>query len=613
MNMGMNQSMGQPMGTQMGHFENISCVYCGEGHTFDNCPSNPAAVCYMGNQNRNGPYSNSYNPSWRQHPNFSWSNQGAAPSTPSMPPRPNFPPGYPPQAPQQRPQQQTMQSSSLESMLKEYIVKNEAMIQSQAASLRNLENQVGQLANELRNRPHGTLPSDTENPRSMGKEHCKAVTLRSWRRTRPSLGMRDTARIPQHCQPASSISKKPPPFPQRFQKQKLDSQFKKFLDMLKQLHINIPLVEALEQMPNYVKFMKDILTRKRRLGEFETVALTKECSSFLQTQAATEDERPWEFHHSIQLGIGEVRPTTVTLQLADRSLAYPDGKIEDVLVKVDKFIFPVDFIVLDYEEDREVPIILGRPFLATGRTLIDVQKGELTMRVQNEQVTFNVFKAMRFPDEVEECSVVSVVDSLASKELENNFDDPLERLLMFDSHVEDEDEYLAWLEASSQGLHTRKHFESLELSSRSFAAPKPSVEEPPELELKALPSHLRYAYLGKSSTLPVIVSAELSMEQEEKLLDVLRKFKKAIGWTIADIKGISPSLCMHKILLENNEKGSIEGQRRLNPIMKEVVKKEIIKWLDAGIIYPISDSSWVSPVPCVPKKGGITVVENKDN
>ncbi|XP_062085645.1 uncharacterized protein LOC133791745 [Humulus lupulus] len=528
MNMGMNQSMGQPMGTQMGKMESISCVYYGEGHTFDNCPSNPAAVCYMGNQNRNGPYSNSYNPSWRPHPNFSWSNQGAGPSNPSMPPRPNFPPGYPPQAPQQRPQQQTMQSSSLENMLKEYIVKNEAMIQSQAASLRNLENQVGQLANELRNRPHGTLPSDIENPRSMGKEHCKVVTLRSGKElekdkiksghegepssiqineefqkdaelpsAQKSASAQNAAGMPQHCQPASSISKKSPPFPQRFQKQKLDSQFKKFLDMLKQLHINIPLVEALEQIPNYVKFMKDILTRKRRLGEFETVALTKECSSFLQNKLPPKMK---------DLGSFTI-PCTI-----DRSLAYPDGKIEDVLVKVDKFIFPVDFIVLDYEADREVPIILGRPFLATGRTLIDVQKGELTMRVQDEQATFNVFKDMRFPDEVEECSVVSVVDYLASKELENNFDDPLEKLIMFDSHAEDEDEYLPWLEASSQGLHTRKHFESLELPSRSFAAPKPSMEKPLELELKALPSHLRYAYLGKSSTLPVIVSAELSME-----------------------------------------------------------------------------------------------------
>ncbi|XP_062118983.1 uncharacterized protein LOC133832688 [Humulus lupulus] len=235
----------------------------------------------------------------------------------------------------------------------------------------------------------------------------------------------------QHCHPTSPISKQLPPFPQCFQKQKFDSQFKKFLDMLKQLHINIPLVEALEQMPNYVKFMKDILTWKRRLGEFETVALTKECSSFLQNKMPPKMKDPGSF----------TIPCTI-----DRSLAYPYGKIKDVLVKVDKFIFPVDFIVLDYEADREVPIILRRPFLATGRTLIDVQKGELTMRVQDEQVNFNFFKAMRFPDEVEECSIVSLVDSLASKELENNFDDPLERLLMFDSHVEDEDEYLAWLE-----------------------------------------------------------------------------------------------------------------------------------------------------------------------
>ena len=127
-----------------------------------------------------------------------------------------------------------------------------------------------------------------------------------------------------------------------------------------------------------------------------------------------------------KLGIGEARPTTVTLQLADRSITHPEGKIEDVLVKVDKFIFPVDFIILDYEADREVPIILGRPFLATGRTLIDVQKGELTMRVQDEQVTFNVFRAMRLPDESEECSVISVIDTLATEELRKNcYDDSL--------------------------------------------------------------------------------------------------------------------------------------------------------------------------------------------
>ena len=124
---------------------------------------------------------------------------------------------------------------------------------------------------------------------------------------------------------------------------------------------------------------------------------------------------------------------------------------------------------------------------------------------------------------------------------------------------------------------------------------------------------MRYAYLGVLSTLSVIILAHFTEEQESQLLSVLKKFKKAIEWTLADIKGISPSCCMHKILLEDNDKGAIEAQRRLNLIMKEVVKKEIIKWLDAEIIYPILDSSWVSPVQCVPKKGGMTVVENENN
>ena len=118
-----------------------------------------------------------------------------------------------------------------------------------------------------------------------------------------------------------------------------------------------------------------------------------------------------------QLGVSECRPTTVTLQLAGRSHAYPKGKIEDVLVKVDKFIFPVDFIVLDFEAGKEVPIILGRPFLATGKTLIDVQKGELTMRMHDQQVTFNVLDAMKSPDEIEDCNFINVVDFVVAERL----------------------------------------------------------------------------------------------------------------------------------------------------------------------------------------------------
>ncbi|KAL4379701.1 hypothetical protein GQ457_02G016760 [Hibiscus cannabinus] len=142
---------------------------------------------------------------------------------------------------------------------------------------------------------------------------------------------------------------------------------------------------------------------------------------------------------------------------------------------------------------------------------------------------------------------------------------------------------------------------------------KPSIEQPPKLELKQLPEQLKYVYLGNNKTLPVIISSKLQTDQEERLIATLRQHKEALGWTIADIKGISPTICMHKILLDEKHKPTVDAQRRLNQAMKEVVRKEILKWLDAGIIYPISDSEWVSPVQCVPKKGGITVISNEKN
>ena len=124
----------------------------------------------------------------------------------------------------------------------------------------------------------------------------------------------------------------------------------------------------------------------------------------------------------------------------------------------------------------------------------------------------------------------------------------------------------------------------------------PSVERPPQLEQNPLLSHLRYAYLGESLTLPVIISAYLIVVEEDKLLRVLRDHKEAIGWSLADLNGIRPSMCMHQILLEDGHKPSVEVQRRLDPTKKGVVRKKVLKWLDVGVIYPISDSSWVSPV-----------------
>ncbi|KAD5317998.1 hypothetical protein E3N88_17944 [Mikania micrantha] len=145
----------------------------------------------------------------------------------------------------------------------------------------------------------------------------------------------------------------------------------------------------------------------------------------------------------------------------------------------------------------------------------------------------------------------------------------------------------------------------------SEPAEKPSVEAPPSLELKELPPHLEYAFLDKYSDLPVIISAALTDVEKSRLIDVLKEHKQAIAWKLMDIKGIHPSFCTHRILLEEDFKPVVQPQRRLNPNMGEVVKKEVLRLLDAGLIYPISDSSWVSPVHVVPKKGGMTVVVNE--
>ncbi|GJQ92589.1 reverse transcriptase domain-containing protein [Tanacetum coccineum] len=140
-----------------------------------------------------------------------------------------------------------------------------------------------------------------------------------------------------------------------------------------------------------------------------------------------------------------------------------------------------------------------------------------------------------------------------------------------------------------------------------------SIDDPPELELKDLPSHLEYAFLEGTDKLPIIISKELKDEEKVALLKVLKSHKQAIAWKISDIKGIDPRFCTYKILMDDDFKPMVQHQRRVNPKIHEVIKKKVIKLLDAGLIYPISDSPWVSPVHCVPQKGKMTVVENEDN
>ncbi|GKF17856.1 hypothetical protein Tco_0062774, partial [Tanacetum coccineum] len=155
---------------------------------------------------------------------------------------------------------------------------------------------------------------------------------------------------------------------------------------------------------------------------------------------------------------------------------------------------------------------------------------------------------------------------------------------------------------------TRKDLKICEANNEKYL-----VNEPPEVELKDLPPHLEYEFLEGNDKLPVIIAKDLKNEEKIALIEVLKSHKRAIAWKLSDIKGINPEFCTHKILMEEDYEPTIQHQRRVNPKIHDVIKKEVEKLFDAGLIYPIFDSPWVSPVHCVPKKGGMTVVKNDEN
>ena len=324
----------------------------------------------------------------------------------------------------------------------------------------------------------------------------------------------------------------------------------------------------------------------------------------------------------VELGLGELEPTNITLHLADRSMKIPRGIVNDVLVQVEKFYFPVDFVVLDTQpvvnQGTRFPVILGRLFLATANAIIQCKGGLMTLSFSNMTVDLNIFNVIKEIRDDEDVCEVNMIESVVQNYVDHvSYDDPLKSCLGSSSCGEE-------LTTSEVGfLHSIiEHSEVMEANGWAPRFEKlppiedrvlPSEEKPPKLELKPLPSHLKYTFLGVEETFPVIISSSLESDQENKLLEILRTHKTAIGWTIAYIKGISPLICTHRIHLEEDVKPSIQPQRRLNPIMKEVVKKEVLKLLDVGVIYPIANRKWVSPTQVVPKKFGVTMVKNEHN
>ncbi|CAN6723489.1 unnamed protein product [Malus baccata var. baccata] len=556
-------------------------------HDFMSCPHKEVSPDFTAEQvnafnnfqrPRYDPYSNFYNPGWRDHPNLRWDKEQHT--------RPQF---------QQQVQQPAAPKAAWEVAIEKLANTTIQEIQNLQASVKNMEKQMGQIALQPK--------TDSGNVEKSANSNDFEQTVNS---------SENGAVIVE-----DRVYEPPMPYPERLKPKVKDQQLTDFMKTLSKVQINLPLIDAIKNIPSYAKFLKDVCTKKKKLVDFEKVILTEQCSAVLLHKLPPKKQDPGSFTISCtignshfkralidlgasinlmpfsvfqRLGQGEIKPTSVILQLADRSVAYP--------------------------RDMQTPIILGRPFMATARTLIDVEAGTLTLRVQDQSVVFSLFEATKRPGDVHDCMRVDVLDSLLHAEIMPRLtSDPLLNVLHgFENKNTEDEEVLEYVSALGSVLFQpprwRHVFESLGEPKKLL---QPSKVQPPKLELKVLPEHLKYAYLGADSSLPVIIAADLSSTEEDKLLRILRSHQDAISWTIADIKGISPTICMHKILMEDGVKPAIDAQRRLNPIMKEVVRNEVMKLLDAGMIYPISDSKWISPTQVVPKRSGITVVKNDNN
>nr|GEX77607.1 DNA-directed DNA polymerase [Tanacetum cinerariifolium]GEX87926.1 DNA-directed DNA polymerase [Tanacetum cinerariifolium] len=345
-------------------------------------------------------------------------------------------------------------------------------------------------------------------------------------------------------------------------------------------------------MPKFGSSIKSLLTNKDKLCELARTPLNEHCSTVLLKKLPEKQGDPDKFlipcdfprmakclalaDHGTsinlmplfvwnKLSLPNLSPMCMTLELADHSISRPVGVVEDVFVKVVTFHFSADFVVVDFDADPRVPLILNRSFLKTERALIDVFEGELTL---HEVLSFSYVIASGNPTPYYDLIVSTTSPTLTSF---GNSDILLEEV----------DAFLA-LEDDPTSLEVDQSY----------------------VKLKDLPPHLEHAFLEGDNKFPVIIAKDLSVEEKIALITVLKSHKRAIAWKLSDIKGIDPEFYTHKILMEEDFEPTVQHQRNVNPKMPNVIKQEDLKLLDAGLVYPISDSPWVSPVHCVPKKGG---------
>ncbi|GKD60381.1 reverse transcriptase domain-containing protein, partial [Tanacetum coccineum] len=522
--------------------------------------------------------------------------------------------------------------------------------QAEFALMRNMQDQNQNLQNQITN--SGTLPSNTiTNP----KVDLKGITTRSGvayqgptilttSSSPPKVVERKTEVTKDTVPPTNNGSTKDvqPPVVQ-VQSQVPNSepavapandQIENFYKIFQDISFEISLADALILMPKFASTLKGLIGNKEKLSEMAKTPLNEHCSTIILNKLPEKLGDPGKFlipcdfprmeeclaladlGASInlmplsvwkKLSLSELTPTCMTLELADRSITKPIGIAEDVYLKVGKFKFPADFVVVEFNADPRVPLILERSFLKTGRALINVYEGELTLRVRKEAITFNLDQTSRYSSNYDDMTtnqidvikmaceeysqeVLGFSDVIASgnptpyydpimiqlhQKFDDSYYDPEGDILLLESFLNDDPS-----PPPNQGNYLSEIQKELKVCEAK--TDKSSIDEPPEVELKDLPPHLEYA----------------SLEGDNKLRGKSRSHK---GFEVT------------QILMEEDYKPAVQHQRRVNPKIHDVIKKEVEKLLDAGLICPISDSPWVSPIHCISKKGGFIVIENDEN
>ncbi|GJW31963.1 reverse transcriptase domain-containing protein, partial [Tanacetum coccineum] len=576
-----------------------SCVTCGGGHFYQNCPATNSNIYHDNIQEY---------VSQAAAANFNQANSGYRPPMVSNQIRP---PGFPPiQNPHENSQNNFNRGNNFnqnrgnnfnqgqiyrppvnqlvahqgpapqthgvsKTDFERYVTANDAVLRNMQNQGQNLQSQMANLtdmlskfvtANTASTSGSGTLPGNTvTNP----KEDLKGITTGSTKDVQPpvvQIQSRNLNPEPNVSPDDTPIPKASIPFPSRRndenRREKANEQIEKFYEIFKDMNFEISFLDALTLMPKFASTLKALIGNKEKLSEM--AKLNETCSAVILNKLPRKLGDPGRFlipcefsgintcnaladlgasinlmPYSVwkDLSLSELTPTCMTLELADRSITTPIGIAKDVRVLVGKFQFPADFVVVEFEPDPRVPLILGRCFLKTKSCFHPMYtEGEITFAVGKEAITFNP-------------------------------------------------------RSNSRKIVYPKTQEEIKLCEAKTV--KSSIDEPPEVELKDLPPHLEYVFLEDDNKLPVIISKELSLGEKADLIKVLKSHKRAIAWKLSDIQ--------------------VQHQRRVNPKIHDVIKKEVEKLLDAGLIYPISDSPWVSPIHCVPKKGGFTVVQNEEN